>query len=85
MVRRVRAYHYRVVMEPDEDAFHVFVPSLPGCHTFGDSEDEALTAVREAAQVHIESLWFDQQDIPSSDTEDAGGFRVEAIIPWATA
>ncbi len=27
--------NYTVVIEPDEDGYHGFVPSLPGCHTFG--------------------------------------------------
>ncbi len=84
MVRRVKAYRYRVELAPDEVAYHVSVPSLPGCHTFGDTEDEALAVIREAVQVHIESLWFDKLEIPPSDAEgETGPFVVEAIIPWA--
>lgn len=86
MVRRIRTYRYRVILEPDEDAIHAFVPALQGCHTFGDTEEETLAAVREAAQVHVESLWFDRQEIPPSDGDTVpAGTTVEAVIPWATS
>lgn len=84
MVRRVRAYDYNLVVETDGDAVHVFVPSLRGCHTFGDTEEEMLAAIREAAQVHIESLWFDQLEIPPSDPDLFGAQRVKVVNPWAT-
>jgi len=34
-------YRFTVVIEPDEDAFHAYVPALPGCHTFGSTVEEA--------------------------------------------
>ena len=26
---------FTVVLEPDRDSFHAYVPTLPGCHSFG--------------------------------------------------
>jgi len=26
---------FTVVLEPDRDGFHAYVPTLPGCHSFG--------------------------------------------------
>ena len=48
----------------DEDAFHAFVPALPGCHTFGMTVDEARANIAEAMQLHIESMQEDGEPIP---------------------
>lgn len=40
---------FDVVIEQDEDGMYVAdVPVLPGCHTQGETEDEALENVKEA-------------------------------------
>lgn len=33
---------YHVVLEPSEEGFAVSVPNLPGCHSQGETEKEAL-------------------------------------------
>ena len=57
-------YQFTVVIEPDEEGFHAFVPALPGCHTFGDTIDEASAHITEAIQLHIESMLEDGEPIP---------------------
>jgi len=52
-------YQFTVVIEPDEKGFHAYVPALPGCHTFGDTLDEARTNIVEAMELHIESMQAD--------------------------
>lgn len=48
---------YRVLIERDEDgAFVAEVPSLPGCVWQGSTREEALTALREAIALYVESL-----------------------------
>jgi predicted RNase H-like HicB family nuclease len=49
-------HQFTVVIEPDEDAFHAYVPALPGCHTFGATVEEAQNNVAEAIALHIESM-----------------------------
>ncbi len=45
----------RVVLEPSaEGGFTVFAPSLPGCISEGETEDEALTNIKEAILVYME-------------------------------
>ena len=45
-----------VVLEPsDEGGFTVWVPSLPGCISEGDSREEALDNIREAIALYLES------------------------------
>lgn len=55
---------FTVVIEPDEDEFHALVPSLPGCHTFGATIDEALHHIKEAIALYIDGLIENGQPIP---------------------
>ncbi len=52
----MKVYSYTVVIEPDEDEFHAYVPALPGCHTFGSTVEEAQANIKEAIALHIESM-----------------------------
>jgi len=45
---------FKVVIEPDGDGFHARVPSLPGCGTWGKTEQEALANIREAILLYLE-------------------------------
>ncbi len=54
----------RVILEPsDEGGYTVYVPALPGCVSEGDTEDEAMTNIREAIELYLEDVPADQ---PSS-------------------
>ena len=45
----------RVILEPgDEGGYTVFVPALPGCISEGDTEEEALSNIREAIELYFE-------------------------------
>jgi len=58
-------YQFTVVIEPDEKGYHAFVPALPGCHSFGDSVEEAQTNILEAIEVHVESMIEDGEPVPA--------------------
>ena len=49
---------YRVILEPDLDAggFVVSCPSLPGCHSQGESREEALRNIQDAIEGYLVSL-----------------------------
>ena len=57
-------YSFTVVIEPDEEGFHAYVPALPGCHTFGDTIDEVRASILEAMELHIESMLEDGESVP---------------------
>ena len=57
-------YDFTIVIEPDEDGFHAFVPLLSGCHSFGNTIDEAKANIAEALELHLESLIEDGENIP---------------------
>lgn len=45
----------KVILEPsDEGGYTVYVPSLPGCISEGDTMDEALVNIREAIDLYLE-------------------------------
>jgi predicted RNase H-like HicB family nuclease len=39
------------------------VPALKGCHTFGDTLEEAQTNIVEAMQLHLESMLEDGEGL----------------------
>jgi predicted RNase H-like HicB family nuclease len=62
---------YRVQIEQDEDGVFVAeVPSLPGCISQGKTREEALTNVREAIELYLESLAVHNDPIPPPITEE---------------
>ncbi len=47
----------KVVLEPsDEGGFTAYAPSLPGCISEGDSQEEALTNIQEAISLYLEPV-----------------------------
>jgi antitoxin HicB len=62
---------YRVLIEQDEDgAFVAEVPSLPGCVSQGGTREEAVTNVREAIALYLESLEEHGEPVPPPITEE---------------
>ena len=60
----MKTYQFTVVIEPDDGAFHAYVPALPGCHTFGATIDEARANITEAMELHVESMLEDGEPVP---------------------
>lgn len=45
----------KIVLEPSEEGgYTVYVPSLPGCISEGDSKEEAIENIREAIELYLE-------------------------------
>lgn len=45
-----------VVLEPcEEGGFHVWVPALAGCHSEGESQEEALQNIQEAIALYLDT------------------------------
>lgn len=55
---------YVVIVEQGETSFGAYVPDLPGCVAVGDSRDEAMELIREAIELHIESLRENGEPVP---------------------
>jgi predicted RNase H-like HicB family nuclease len=46
---------FQVVLEPsDEGGYSIYVPTLPGCISEGDTVDESMRNIREAIELYLE-------------------------------
>jgi len=71
----VKTYTYTVHIEPaEEGGFNVFVPALPGCHTQGDTYEEALAMAHEAILAYIEGLLKTGEPIPIESHQKPASF-----------
>jgi len=61
---------FKVVLEAsDEGGYTVYVPSLPGCISEGDSEEEALSNIKEAIELYLDPIDDDMLQFESSKRE----------------
>ena len=54
-----------VVIENSEDSYSAYTPDLPGCVAAGETIEEVRSLMREAIQMHIESLREHGDDVPA--------------------
>jgi len=55
---------YVVILEKGDSSYGAYVPDLPGCVAVGDTRDEAMELIREAIELHIESLRENGEAVP---------------------
>jgi len=65
----VKSYVFQVVVEEDQftdgrRAYHAYCPALKGCHTWGQTQSEALANIREAIELYVEDLKAAGEPIP---------------------
>lgn len=57
---------YTVILEREPDGGYVAsVPALPGCVSQGDSRDEAMRNIRDAADLYIEDCIASGDPVPT--------------------
>jgi predicted RNase H-like HicB family nuclease len=53
----MKVYDFKVILEPDESGGYVVsCPSLRGCHSQGETVEEALRNIKEAIELCLEDL-----------------------------
>jgi predicted RNase H-like HicB family nuclease len=63
----------KVVLEPsDEGGYTVYVPSLPGCISEGDSLEEAMANIREAVDLYLDTV--------EDDIVNGAGLEVRELV-----
>lgn len=56
MTQRQVVQDFEVILEPeDEGGYHIYCPILKGCHSYGDTREEALKNIKEAIELWLES------------------------------
>lgn len=80
-------YTFTVMFQPaEEGGYNVFVPSLPGCFTQGETLEEAKNMAEDAIRAYCESLIKAGESVPFEHPE-AGEFvgHVSLRLPTLTA
>jgi predicted RNase H-like HicB family nuclease len=71
-------YNYTAVFEPEEEGgYHAFCPTLPGCHSYGSTIEEAKANIKEAIEAYIESLVKDGEPVPEEKDVLIGEVKLE--------
>ena len=61
------AHQFTVICEKEaEGGYHVFCPTLPGCHTQSETIEESVEIIREAIELYVESSIEDGLPIPAA-------------------
>jgi len=55
---------YTIFVTPEEGVYVVSVPTLPGCHSVGDTLAEAIQNAQEAIALYLETLTARGEPIP---------------------
>ena len=67
---------YTILVTPEDGAYVVDVPALPGCYSIGDTLDEAIQNAQEAIALYLETLKSRGEPIPE-ETEHPRAIVVE--------
>ena len=60
-----RVYNYTAIFEPaEEGGYVVYVPSLPGCASQGDTFEEAEVMAKDAIEGYLKALKDLNEEIP---------------------
>ena len=60
---------YKILLHKEpEGQYTAMVPALPGCITYGESVDHAITMAKEAIELYIEHLREKGENIPDDST-----------------
>ena len=57
---------YVVIVEQGDTSFGAYVPDLPGCVAVGQTREETMDLIREAIELHIDSLRENGEPVPVS-------------------
>ena len=81
-MKNKKFYTFRAIIEPDEPAgYHGYVPSLPGCHTQGETIEETKEHLKEAIAGILECMV--ENDVPIPKEKDSIEFihHIELKLP----
>ena len=59
---------YLVIVEEGETSYGAYVPDLPGCVAVAETRQEVLRLVREAIELHLDSMRQEGAPIPAPHT-----------------
>lgn len=80
--KTARALSYSVFYEQaTEGGFVVLVPALPGCHSQGETLEEAEHNIKEAIALYLEGLVAHGEAVPEEGPSFQGRVTVPVSVP----
>ena len=79
----MKTYMFRVVLEPDEEGWHVYFPPWAsiGASTWGYTREEALYYIKEVLEMIIEEFEEEGTPLPSTGADErADGIPVSITV-----
>jgi predicted RNase H-like HicB family nuclease len=74
---KMKILNYNIILRPEpEGGFTVFVPSLPGCITYGRDIKEAREMAVDAIRAYVASLRKHHEPIPSDEDNVIASIQV---------
>jgi predicted RNase H-like HicB family nuclease len=64
---KVLKYHFMLRWEAEDEVYTAWVPSLPGCVTFGKTIDEALDMAKDAIEGYVQILIAHGEEVPTDE------------------
>lgn len=72
----MKSYVFQVELaEEDDGRWSAWIDALPGCAAWGDTREEALKAIQDAAEAYVEDMIEAGEALPAK-----GVFTVEAPV-----
>jgi antitoxin HicB len=66
----MKTYVLKVSLQEEEDGrWSASIPALPGCSSWGYSREEALTNIKDAAEIYIEDMVDAGEGLPHPSDE----------------
>ena len=59
---------FNAIIEKDENGYYAYVPELKGCMSQGDTFEETIANIKEAAELYVASLEEDEKQSMKSKT-----------------
>lgn len=73
--KKIKVLEYNAIFEREKDGgYSVWVPSLSGCCSQGDTFEEALTNIKEAIELYLE-------DAKEKDFEESKTTKNQFMVP----
>ena len=65
----MKSYFFRIVLTKEDDGrWSAEVPTLPGCATCGDTQEEAVDNIHDAVEAYIRDMQKAGEEIPTDAT-----------------
>lgn len=78
--RDIKTYIFQIDVEQEDDGrWSAWIEALPGCAVWGYTKEEAIAAIKDAAQAYIEILLEKGQSIPVSPSVETRDTPVVAV------